>query len=258
MIEFKKAARTVQNRFPVLASLKNRYYDYSRRYLRIAHERDFAIIALLPRSENDLFLDIGSNRGQSILSIRAYRSDARIISFEPNPAIYRQTARHFAGDPLLTIENFGLGQREGSFTLYIPTYRGLVYDGNATCVRDVASQYLSPDRLYFFDQTRVKIEEHPCTLKTLDSLDLSPSFIKIDVEGFEYDVLAGGQTVLQKHQPVLMFEREYCGSNVFDIVARLGYEPVVVENGRIARGDHGGLNVIMMTAERFKVCSTAI
>lgn len=41
---------------------------------------------------------------------------------------------------------------------------------------------------------------------TLDSLKLSPDFLKIDVEGLEYDVLIGGKQTIQTHKPVIMVE----------------------------------------------------
>ena len=41
---------------------------------------------------------------------------------------------------------------------------------------------------------------------TLDSLKLAPDFIKIDVEGLEYDVLLGGEQTIQNYRPVIMVE----------------------------------------------------
>jgi hypothetical protein len=40
----------------------------------------------------------------------------------------------------------------------------------------------------------------------LDSLNLAPDFLKIDVEGMEWHVLMGGQRTIQQHKPVIIFE----------------------------------------------------
>lgn len=41
---------------------------------------------------------------------------------------------------------------------------------------------------------------------TLDSLDLAPDFIKMDVEGMEYFAILGAEQTIKKHRPVIMFE----------------------------------------------------
>lgn len=41
---------------------------------------------------------------------------------------------------------------------------------------------------------------------TLDSLNLSPDFLKIDVEGMEHHVLLGGERTIRTHRPVVIFE----------------------------------------------------
>lgn len=41
---------------------------------------------------------------------------------------------------------------------------------------------------------------------TVDSLQLSPSFIKIDVEGMEYQVLKGARETLKRSKPVVIIE----------------------------------------------------
>jgi FkbM family methyltransferase len=58
---------------------------------------------------------------------------------------------------------------------------------------------------------------------TLDSLGLSPTFIKIDVEGCEYATILGAKETIKTHKPVIMFEEN--GLN-----ARYG-----IANGRSGR-----------------------
>lgn len=41
---------------------------------------------------------------------------------------------------------------------------------------------------------------------TLDSLGLAPDFIKIDIEGYEFNALLGGVKTIQEHKPVIMLE----------------------------------------------------
>jgi len=41
------------------------------------------------------------------------------------------------------------------------------------------------------------------TLDALSTSELPPTFIKIDIEGFEPQCLAGGRNVISKHHPVI-------------------------------------------------------
>jgi FkbM family methyltransferase len=50
------------------------------------------------------------------------------------------------------------------------------------------------------------VEGNDYPVITLDSLNLAPDFLKIDVEGMEWHVLMGGQRTIQQHKPVIIFE----------------------------------------------------
>lgn len=64
-------------------------------------------------------------------------------------------------------------------------------------------------------------------MRTLDSFNLSPQFIKADVEGMEYYVLNGAQETLKRSGPVLFYERDTIAANSGetwdDLMRTLGY-----------------------------------
>lgn len=62
-------------------------------------------------------------------------------------------------------------------------------------------------------------------LQTLDNLELPPAdFIKIDVEGYEYQVLLGGQNYIQQSYPVLVVEHENKCNQAKDLILSWGYQ----------------------------------
>lgn len=241
-----KILRTLQNHFPALAEAKNDYYHFIRSRLGAVHDREFGVVAQLPRGEDDLFLDVGANRGQSILAIRHYRRDARIISFEPNPLIFARLHRRFAATPGVTLHPFGLGPVAGHFPLFVPSYGKFPYDGCASFSEAAARDYFSDDTLFFFDPGRVSMRRHDCELRTLDSLGLSPRFIKIDVEGFEQGVLQGGLETLRRCRPALLLERNQGSASLDALLAPLGYQEMGWRDGRFVPMRHEGLNRLLL------------
>jgi FkbM family methyltransferase len=76
---------------------------------------------------------------------------------------------------------------------------------------------------------------------TLDQLaaerNVKPSFIKIDVEGYEGNVLQGSLKVIESYKPVLMIEIEKRHntqfSEIFTLLSSLGYGPYHFRSGRL-------------------------
>jgi FkbM family methyltransferase len=247
---FKKAMRTLQNFFPSLGEAKNEFYHLSRTKFGRIHDPEFAAIAHLPREERELLIDVGANRGQSIIAFRRFRPEAAIVSFEPSPNMFRWLEERFAKWPGVRLVNYGLGPRTDSRMLYVPSYRGFMYDGLATFEAEKSRAFLSSDTVYFFDPAKVDVHSHLCESRTLDSFDLAPTFMKIDVEGGEYDVLAGATETLRTHEPTLMIERFYDDDRISGLLAGLGYQEVRLEGTRFVAGKSAGLNMFWMTARR--------
>jgi FkbM family methyltransferase len=75
-----------------------------------------------------------------------------------------------------------------------------------------------------------KPEGSEINVKTIDSLNLNKlDFIKVDVEGHEYNVLKGGEETIKKYKPVIFFEcwiKESFAEQkklLFDFIISLGY-----------------------------------
>ena len=74
----------------------------------------------------------------------------------------------------------------------------------------------------------------PVRVATLDSFDLRPAFIKIDVEGWEPQVLAGATETIRAAQPILAVESSWkVGDSalVYRAIIEMGYHVF-----RLARG----------------------
>ncbi len=131
-------------------------------------------------------LDIGSNVGNHAIFFDKYFS--RTIAFEPNPSTYeilKFNARH---SKAVTAFDTGLGDVAGEFDLWEDSEN---FGGSA--IKEGAKGGV----------VRVKVER-------LDDLGLELSglgLIKIDVEGFEANVVRGAKCTIGLYQPIILFEQ---------------------------------------------------
>lgn len=249
--QLKTILRTTQNAFPWLKKPKDWIYHYGRKILNLPHELDFKAIRLFPDGPDDLYLDVGANHGQSIASIRLFRPTTKLISFEPNPLLANKLRRLYSRDCNLEIRNLGLGSEKTNLTLYTPSYGGFIYDGLASFDLDNAINWLNHETVIGFDESKVTLTETLCFVEKLDNLNLKPSFIKMDVQGFEYEVLKGGELTISSSRPILLIEDFNTDPRMKGLLAQYDYEEYFFQGNRFEKGPSRGLNSFLMTPERF-------
>jgi len=143
----------------------------------------------------DLAFDIGSHVGDRIASFR--RLGATVVAVEPQPALIGVLRLLYGRDPSVSIEGVAVGEKPGTAEL-------LVNRANPT-VSTVSPVFVSAAKGAAGWEGQVWDARLRVPRTTLDSLigkHGTPAFIKIDVEGFEADVLAG----LSAPVPALSFE----------------------------------------------------
>jgi FkbM family methyltransferase len=143
----------------------------------------------------DLIFDIGSHVGDRIASFR--RLGCRVVAVEPQPALLRVLRALYGRDPTVTIEPAALGARPGTVELMLNIDNPTVSTASQDFIA-AASGAAGWSRERWTKRL-------PVPMTTLDALIARhgvPRFVKIDVEGYEADVLDGLSTAL----PGLSFE----------------------------------------------------
>jgi FkbM family methyltransferase len=132
----------------------------------------------------DLVFDIGAHVGDRIASFR--RLGTVIVAVEPQPALAKTLRLLYGRDPKVTIEETAVGRQSGGIELNLNLDNPTVSTASADFMEAAAH---APG---WRDQAWTKRVRVPLT--TVDALIARygiPAFIKIDVEGFEAEVLAG-------------------------------------------------------------------
>ena len=243
----KKLLRTLQVQFPYLLDAKFKLMRFLRNILRIPFENDFYALSLFPDVEDALFLDVGANRGQSSDAILMKRKNIWIYLFEPNELLAEKLKGMFGHNERIVINNFGLGDENTHGILVVPFYKKWMFDGLASFDEDKARNWLK-GRVYFYSERFLTLHKSKCQIKILDELELAPFFIKLDIQGYEYRALKGGERTLRAHEPVLLVESP--DDATINYLNRLGYQPYAFTQGKFILGLKGKSNTFFMTEEK--------
>lgn len=142
-----------------------------------------------------LAFDIGSHVGDRIGSFR--RCGARVVALEPQPLCARVIREIYAGDRDVTLVEAACGSEPGRLTLHVNSANPTVTTASSDFVK--AADGAGGWEGQVWDRS---IEVPVTTLDEMIATHGRPDFVKIDVEGFEADVLAG----LSQALPALSFE----------------------------------------------------
>jgi FkbM family methyltransferase len=237
----------------MLKDTKDQFYLSYRRLLRVPSEPFFAAISLFKDRLEGCYVDVGGNIGQSIESIRLYAPNARIVSFEPNPNLATKLASRYRSNPLIEIRAIGLADRTTRLQLHVPSYRGFVYDGLGSLDLETARSWIGNETVYFFRPHHLVVNSYDCAIETLDMQNLeNPIFIKIDVEGTEYQVVKGGIETIRKFEPILLVEGFHQKPQLAKLTDSLGYEPYTFDGKSFVAGP-SDTNTFLLTRPRMDV-----
>jgi FkbM family methyltransferase len=191
------------------------------------YDLDDASVALLWSSDPDalyiepliapdaVVLDVGANLGTFSYSVRRTQGSARVIAFEPIPALAARIRTVFTNIEVLEL---ALSDRSAVEVFRIPYIEG------RRCATRGSLGPMVDSTTWRQIQVRTDRLDHVVTNMALGRLDL----IKIDVEGHELQVLRGAEQTLRRHRPILLVEIEqrHHGEPVTDIMSyieSLGY-----------------------------------
>lgn len=152
-------------------------------------------------SQDSVAFDIGANIGLASLCLSNFCR--KVFAFEPCPSTYELLRNNIKKSPHSNIDainiGFGASQKSSNIT------------------------YASNNRSGGFVSDKINLNKgHVTELIHIDTVDnyilqnsILPDFIKIDVEGYELDVILGAKKFLETHKPIVVIEMNAFCLNVF-------------------------------------------
>jgi FkbM family methyltransferase len=175
-----------------------------------------ALSAYIP--DGAVILDIGANHGKMTRPLaRLHRGRVSVHAFEPLPYNHTLLGLVVRGLPNVSIHRTALSDRPGQISLYVPLRPSNRISPGSAHMGDRAHEHT------FGTSTARRVTEVTIPTDTLDAFAGRASlnrvdFMKIDVEGAESLVLAGGSATLRTHRPAIFCE-------IADRCASLGKTP---------------------------------
>jgi FkbM family methyltransferase len=204
--------------------------EMNRRQLR------FIADALHP---GDVFLDIGAYIGlYSLLAAKIVGSTGRVVAFEPYPGSREILTKNISLNRLeaiVAVESYAVGNEAGARELRAA----------GVC----SANTLTPTSVKAFGEGQA-VSAVPVSMITLDEYcqrrQIFPTCIKIDVEGWELEVLRGMEQLLRSDaivvcemHPQLWSDSDLTEREVFGQLERLGRYPADLDGTRATRLDYG-------------------
>lgn len=190
-----------------------------------------SIIGLIRQEQINLVLDVGANTGQFVDELLATGYRGRIISFEPLSGAHAALSRRAAKYPNWTVADRGaVGSEEKIVEIHI--------------ARNGASSSLLP-MLPTHSEAAPEINyvgKETVTVRRLDDIcPLSPTdrvLLKIDVQGFEREVLLGAPRVLGACRAIIsemslapLYEGQVLAREMWELLDQKGFDTWSLEPG---------------------------
>lgn len=136
-------------------------------------------------------LDVGAHAGEFGQSLRHGGYGMRIVSFEPVSSLYERLCTVAAADSAWSCNQVAVGDQPGETEIHVSGN-----DGFSSSIREMASTHeeAAPSSSY--------VRSEKVTVTTLDRLSKevlaseSRVFLKVDTQGYESEVLAGGTVTI--------------------------------------------------------------
>jgi len=208
------------------------------------HESEIRLARFLIHylKEGDILVDAGAHYGYfTLLAVQLVGQSGKVIASEGSPTTFKVLEKNVAPFNNISAYHVALSDTDGELVFY--EFPNQYAEYNALDIRQFQQDtWIGENRPREYRVQAISLDGY------LEKANLSPTVIKIDVEGAEYRVIQGMGHFLEKASPVVVMEY-LSGKRSGDTYLRaeqlltsLGYKPFAIDRS-------GGLQPIGSAAE---------
>ena len=178
----------------------------------------YKIASYVKNLDCKILIDVGSHKGEFLKSFLDINKNRKFYCFEPQIEVFKFLKKEFKNNKKVKLHNFALGESQGKKKIYISNLTSL----STMSKFDDKSFWLKFKNLIVGDKRRSNLVSR-IKQKKIDmifkNISLKKSFLKIDVEGYELNVLKGCEKKLKEIPYVLVENHTFSQyQNNFDLV----------------------------------------
>ena len=132
----------------------------------------------------DTIFDVGAHEGESIAKFSRWFPNARYFCFEPVHTSLARLKERYGNSPHIELFGFGLGAESSSGTIHV--------SGNSTSMSSIVHPQPGSEK----QAIEIDTLDRFCASHGVDFIDI----LKIDVEGYESEVIAGAASMLAQEK----------------------------------------------------------
>lgn len=177
----------------------------------------------------NVFLDVGSNYGFYSVLAKKVNPGIEVAAFEPNALMALQNDMFRAANGLeFTLIRKGVSDISTTMKLFVPARDGL---------KEIGTSSFKEDFYYTSGATKNAVDVECITLDEYWAKHMlekrgTRACMKIDVEGFEFNVLNGSKTLIETIRPLIVCEVDFTAKNshhVFSFLTERKYTIYLIQ-----------------------------
>lgn len=179
----------------------------------------------------DLVIDIGANVGDTTVPMAlAAGKEGLALGFDPNPLVFKVLQKNATLNPSkqnIVPLRYAITVKEEEF-YYISSEASFGNGGISPTKNSIHGKFVYPEKIKGINLKEYLEKNYADRLSRL-------SFIKVDTEGYDKEILKSISDLLSKYKPAVVAESfgkssKEAKAELFDVISRLGYDVFYFED----------------------------
>ena len=164
------------------------------------------IIKYLKKFKINYFIDVGAHKGEFLNHILKIKCK-KIYCFEPQKSVFKTLSKKFKNNKKVELFNIGLADKNSLKMFHVSKL------SMTSTFSESKNTFFSKLKNFILNSDDSYVNKYRLKTKKVDDIFINKNidniFLKIDVEGFELNVLRGSKKMLKKNVNFVLIEKQF-------------------------------------------------